>query len=265
MNAVNLLPPKHRPRTPTGGMQGSSYAVVGVLGVVLVMVLLYVLTSNGINSKKDAVARATAETAQAEKRVKELSAYGNFSQVKEQRVSSVKQLASGRIDWERLTLGLAHVLPSGVWLTDAKASATGEADGTGAAAPAAAPQQSTAPQGGGSSGTTGASGPQPAPSGGGSGTPSLTLNGCAHKRVQVAVTLVRLRELSGTQDVQLVNLSQASDTGASEAAAAGGGGDDCGDTKGRPNVTWSATVTFKPNPGAAPSDGKVPARLGGGQ
>jgi hypothetical protein len=265
VNAVNLLPTKHRPRTPTGGMQGSAYAVVGVLGIVLVMVLLYVLTSNGINTKKDAVARATAETAQAEKRVKELSSYGNFSQVKEQRVSSVKQLASGRIDWERLALGLAHVLPSDVWLTSATASATGKTAEGGSAAPTPAP--STAPPSGGSggSGTTGASGPQPSATSAASDTkPTLLLNGCARTRHAVAVTLVRLREIAGAEDVQLSNLAQPEPTGAGTGAV-GGGSDDCGKTHGKMNVIWSANVVFKPNPGSAPSDGKVPARLGGGQ
>jgi hypothetical protein len=263
VNAVNLLPNKHRPRTPTGGMQGSAYAVVGVLGIVLVMVLLYVLTSNGINSKKDAVARATAETAQAEKRVKDLSSYGNFSQVKEQRVSSVKQLASGRIDWERLALGLAHVLPSDVWLTSATASATGKNVEGSSAPPTPAP--STAPPAGGSS-TTGASGPQggPTPSAVAETKPTLLLNGCARTRHSVAVTLVRLREISGAEDVQLSNLAQPAPAAAASGAT-GGGSDDCGQTHGKMNVIWSANVVFKPNPGSAPSDGKVPARLGGGQ
>jgi Tfp pilus assembly protein PilN len=248
-------------------MQGSSYAVVGVLGVLLVMVLLYVLTSNGINTKKDSVARATSETAVAEKRIKELSSYGNFSQVKEQRVSSVKQLANGRIDWERLARGLAHVLPQGTWLTSAKAAASGDVDGTGAPA-AAAPAPSTSPQGGGS-GATGASGPQATPQPAASGAkPSLELNGCARKRHQVAVALVRLRELSGAEDVQLVTLTKPMDTGATDPAAGGGGGgggtEDCGTTHGRRNVQWTAKVIFKPGPGSAPS-GKVPVRLGGGQ
>lgn len=261
MNAVNLLPTKHRPRTPTGGQQGSAYAVVGVLGVVLVMVLFYVLTANGINSKKDAVARATGETAQAERRVSELSAYGNFNQVKEQRVSSVKQLASGRIDWERLARGLAHVLPKDVWLRSATASATGKGTETGGGG-GPAPAPSTAPPAGGSAsgGGTQASATPPAADSAesGGGKPTLILNGCARDRHRVAVALVRLRELSGAEDVQLVQLSRPDDVG-------GGGEGDCGGTRGKTNYTFIANVIFKPNPGAAPSDGKVPARLGGGQ
>jgi Tfp pilus assembly protein PilN len=250
VNAVNLLPTKHRPRTPTGGQQGSAYAVVGVLGIILVMVLAYVLTANGINSKKDAVTRATAETVQAEKRVKELSSYGNFSQVKEQRVSSVKQLAAGRVDWERLARGLAHVLPNDVWLLNAKAEASPASKG--ASSGASAPAPSTAPPAGGAA-------PQPAAQPG--AKPELTLSGCAPDRHRVAVTLVRLRELSGTEDVQLNSFSRAQDA----AAGAGASGTDCGAISKKAAFQWTATVVFKPNPGAAPSDGKVPARLGGGQ
>ena len=242
MNAVNLLPAKHRPKAPTGGQQGSAYAVVGVLGVILVMVLLYVLTVNGINTRKDSVARAKAETAQAEKRVKDLAAYGNFNQVKEERVSSVKQLASGRIDWERMALGLAHVLPHDVWLTSANASGTGKQTGAGTS---------------GSADTA--------------GKPSLVLNGCANDKQQIAVALVRLRELSGAEDVQLANITQPEGQqggaagGNTGGSAGSGGAQDCGQTHGKLNYSWSATVVFKPTPGSAPADGKVPARLGGGQ
>ena len=241
MNAVNLLPAKHRPRTPTGGKQGSSYAVIGVLGTVLLMVLLYVLTANGINTKKDTVARTKAETAQAETRARSLSSYGNFVQTKEQRVSSVKQLASGRIDWERLSRGLAHVLPSDVWLISATASATGSTNGSSPAANATP---------------------------GGGGSPSLSISGCARNQHEIAVALVRLKELSGAQDVQLGGIEQpdAAGTGGAPAGsgAGSGGSQDCGTTGKDVNYKFDATVTLKPNPGSGPADQKVPASLGGG-
>ena len=77
MNAVNLLPAKHRPRRPTGGQQGSAYVVVGILGGLLVMVVLYVLTVNAINSRKTQVATANAETAAAQARASALAPYGD--------------------------------------------------------------------------------------------------------------------------------------------------------------------------------------------
>lgn len=250
MNSVNLLPTKHRPRTPTGGLQGSAYVVVGVLAAVLLMVVFYVLTVNSVNTRKDAVARARAETAEAQARVAQLSAYGDFSKVKEQRVLTVKQLASGRIDWERLTLGLARVLPNDVWLTAANASASGQPGSGGASSPT--PSSSSA--------TPGAA----------TGSPSVELTGCAPSHDEVAVTLVRLKELSGAQDVQLNEITQpdtpspgTGGTAGSSAAASGAGGDtDCGTIHGKVASKWDATITFAPGAGTAATG--VPKSLGGG-
>jgi hypothetical protein len=267
VNAVNLLPAKHRPRTPTGGQQGSSYAVIGVLGGLLLMVLLYVLTVNGINSSKESVARTKAETAQAKKRAEQLTPYGNFIQVKEQRVSSVKQLATGRIDWERLTLGLAHVLPEDVWLISANASATGQG-GSGSPTPSSsgpAPSTGAAP-GGGSS----ASSP-PAAGGGDAGAkPTMVLSGCARSHPQVAVTLVRLRHLPAVDDVELSSITKPENTSTGPATTAPGGNtdsggtSDCGPVKKKATYKFEAKVTFKPQPGSTPEQKKVPAALGGG-
>jgi hypothetical protein len=270
MNAVNLLPAKHRPRTPTGGMQGSSYAVIGVLGVVCVMVLLYVLTANGISSDKQAIARSQAETAQARKQAETLAPYGNFIQVKEQRVASVKQLATGRIDWERLARGLAHVLPTDVWLLSANASATGSKGGSGGSSSGqAAPPPP--PAGGASSGGSGGSAPVD-PSGPEVVNPELTLIGCAEAHPDVAVTLLRLKHLPNVEDVELASIEKPELQQASPGTAAGGsapasGGEDCGAIKKKPAYKWEAKVTFKPQAGSTPTptpEKKVPARLGGG-
>jgi len=240
VNSVNLLPVKHRPRTPTGGQQGSAYVVLGILGAVLVMTLIYVLTVNGINTRRSEVAKAKTETAVANARAAQLAAYGNFSQVKQQRVDSVKQLAASRIDWERLARGLALVLPDNVWLLTASAASSGKAANA-ASGNASSPVTSSAT----------------------SANPSVQLTGCAPSHPQVAVTLVRLRELSGAQDVQLNEISQPDTTAAT--ATGGSGATDCGKTHGKANFKWDATVMFAPNPGSTPDAAKkVPARLGGG-
>jgi hypothetical protein len=273
VNAVNLLPAKHRPRTPTGGQQGSSYAVIGVLGGLLLMVVLYVLTVNGINSSQEAVDRTKAETVQAKKRAEQLTPYGNFIQVKEQRVQSVKELATGRIDWERLARGLAHVLPADVWLISASASSTGQTSGGGSTPAASAP---AAPSGSGGSGGSGAAASPPPASGGGEAkSPSMVLTGCAKSHPEVAVTLVRLRHLPGVSDVKLASIAKPDNAGAAGApapgaaptAGGGGGATACGPINGKPAYKFEATVTFKPQPGSTPAEGgdKVPASLGGGQ
>jgi Tfp pilus assembly protein PilN len=241
VNPVNLLPARHRPRTPTGQQQGSAYIVVAVLGALLVLVVFYVLTVNGVNTRKGQVARAKAETAQARSRAGSLSAYGDFSKVKATRVQSVKQLADGRIDWERLTRGLARVLPDHVWLTSASASASGapSAPGSTASAASSTAQASTDPQ--------------------------VQLAGCAPSHAVVAATLVRLRELPGAKDVTLNEIKRPVDEAGTTtgAAPAGAGGDSsCGKVGGVNAAKWDATVTFDPKAGSAVTG--VPKSLGGG-
>jgi Tfp pilus assembly protein PilN len=268
VNAVNLLPAKHRPRTPTGGQQGSSYVVIGVLGAALLMVLMYAVTVNGINEKKGGVARAKAETAQAQKRAQELAPYGNFIQVKQQRVDTVKSKAVGRIDWERLARGLGAVLPEGVWLTKANATTTGSGQPGGGGGASTPPAQSAPPAGGGSA---------PAPSAGGgeeAQAPQMALSGCAPDHVSIATTLVRLRHLPAVTDVTLVSASRPEDAASGPAAggapgATAGAGDSCGTSKKKTNLKWDVNVTFRPQAGseleqATGEKDKVPTALGGG-
>src|SRR2546421_6498156 len=123
MKAVNLLPEKHRPRQPSGGGQGKSgYVLLGALGAVLVGVLVYVLTLNSINTSRTKITEATAEAARLNDQANSLGPYGDFAKIKAERVASVKQLAEGRFDYERMVRELAHVLPPDVWLVNASAS-----------------------------------------------------------------------------------------------------------------------------------------------
>jgi Tfp pilus assembly protein PilN len=245
MNAVNLLPEKHRPRQRTDGNSRSGHIFLGVLGVVLVGVLGYVLTLNSINSSKTKITEATAEAQRLNDQANSLGSYGDFAKIKAERVASVKQLATQRFDYERLVRELARVLPPDVWLTNA--SATDEAG----AGPAA--------------GTSGAATTTPTTT---PSAPTLTLSGCARDQSQVAVTLVRLRQLQGAADVQLDHSSRPDEETGGAAApvpsdSAGGAGDDgCGTTDGKPNYEFQANVTFAPIAGDQPTN--APKRLGGG-
>jgi Tfp pilus assembly protein PilN len=243
MKAVNLLPEKHRPRQHTGGQGKGGYVVLGVLGAVLIGLLVYVLTLNSINSSKTKITEATAEAARLNDQANSLGPYGDFANIKAERVKSVMQLAEGRFDYERLVRELAHVLPPDVWLVNASASSV--ADGSTTPAASAPP-----------------AGTVVAPSG-----PTLKLQGCARDQSQVAVTLVRLRELQGATDVSLDHSTRGQDsTGSTPASAPAGGstsGDSgCGTTGGKPNYSFQANVTFAPPSGSEPD--KVPNRLGGG-
>jgi Tfp pilus assembly protein PilN len=243
MKPVNLLPERHRPRTPTGGRQGSSYILLAALGGVLVAALIYVLTVNQINSRRDAVTQAKADTEQAQGRIQSLSAYGNFVAVKNARVQAVKQLAEGRFDWELMMRELGRVLPADVWLQSADASDGDGSDSSSSSSTSSSSSSSSTPS---SSTTTGDA-----------STATLDLTGCAKSQQEVAVTLVRLRQMAGATDVSLKQ-STATKTDSSsggDSSSAGSGGCAAGQYAFEANVSLA-----KPDAG---SD-KVPASLGGG-
>ena len=244
MNAVNLLPQKHRPRQATGSREGSSFVLLGVLGAVVVAVLIYVLSVNSINSARTEIAEAKAETVRANAQADALGAYGSFAKIKAERVKAVQDLATSRVDWERVLREVAHVLPSGVWVTDADASDAPVAATSGAGS-GAAPKDSA----------TTASGPQ------------ITLKGCAPSQARVADTLVRLRQLEGATDVKLDHSTKAeSGSGSgSTSSSAGGAPAGCGKTDGQDNYDFQVELSLESPKPATYVPGKVPASLGGGQ
>lgn len=181
MRAVNLLPASRR--TQEGGSRpGISYAVLGVLGALLVAVVMYVLTANGLTAKQDELAKVQSETQAAQQRAAALGSFGNFASIKQTREASVTQLAQARLDWERLVRELSRVLPEDVYVSSIDASAGGATD-AGASAP----------------GTSG---------------PSLNLTGCAPSNPDVATLLVRLRKLHRANDVTLNSSARGGDESA---------------------------------------------------
>jgi Tfp pilus assembly protein PilN len=238
MRPVNLLPPKHRPHQPTGGKSGSSYLVLGVLALFLAAVVSYVLESNKITQAKSDIAVAEQKTADARAKAQQMGPFANFAQIKQQRVASVRQLADGRFDWERTMLELAHVLPEGVWLQDVDASVAAASSG--------------APTSGDASAWAG---------------PSIRLHGCAQKQPQVAVTMVRLREMQGVHDVKLSDSTRGDDPekGAAPGDSSAGKEAGCGTHNLRGNYDFNAVVEFEPAKPAPTKDaGETPVRLGGG-
>jgi Tfp pilus assembly protein PilN len=238
---VNLLPVEHGARA--GGDGKSAYFVLGALGLLLLMVVGYVLTGNSVNARKGDIQQVRGEIARDQQKIGSQSAFGNFHDVKETRLSSISQVADDRFDWERLMRELSLVLPSGAALTQIDASKGPQAAGA---------TTSSSP----SSSSTTASDPT---------KPSLHLVGCAKGQPTVAVMLVRLRKLHGAEDVALAESSEQTDesgAGAAPGAAtpdsAGTGSDGCRNGA----FKFDVTVTFAelPPAGAKP----VPARLGGG-
>ena len=248
MRPVNLLPEEYRPRNTRagggGGAGGGSYVLLGVLGALMLGVLLYVVTTNQVTSRKNEASQLEAEAKRAEARATSLQAYESFAGIKTTREASVRYLAGNRFDWERTMRELARVLPRTAWLTDLDASAAGDA--TAATTPP--------------TGSTGAATP---------GGPTMKLSGCVRDRPEVATTLVRLRQMHNVQDVQLGEVADQGDSDAAPGAPAGGAtpaapgaaGAGCGD-----GYSFDATVLFRPATATAatPERQKVSESLGGG-
>jgi Tfp pilus assembly protein PilN len=229
---VNLLPASARPYVASGGKSTSTYALLGVLGLLVVAAVVYVSTTNKITTRKDQIQTAQAEQAQAQAKAASLQSYGTYSQIASTRISTVASLAVGRIDYERLMRETALVLPGGVWLSSLDAEA-----GTGAS-------------------TTTTSTPATG-SATGAGQPTVHLIGCAKNQVDVAATLVRLRAVHGSNDVAL-------NASTKPLGASGSGADSstgCGN-----NYAFDILVNLDPTKvnGAGDLGKKVPSSLGGG-
>ncbi len=241
MRAINLIPDEERRGGSSGSGRsgGAVYALLGVLGVLLLAFGAYALLSRQIADREDELVRLRAETEQVSAQAAALKPYGEFAELSTQRVSALRTLAEARLDWERVLRELAVALPGDARLAslDASASAAGGAGGT---PPTAGGQAS-----GGTPPTAGApaSAGAPAPAG-----PTLTLTGCVPTDRDVADMLVRLRQMSG---VRAVDLGQASEGEGESVAGAPTG---C-------KTSFDLTVTFAPLPGtaAAAAPGAAPA------
>jgi Tfp pilus assembly protein PilN len=188
----------------------------------------YVMTAKKVDSRNAEIAAARQQIKAAETQAVTLQGFGDFAGVKEARLSSVKTLATTRLDWERLFRELAHVLPERVWLTKFSA-------------------QVASTDGGAATG------------------PMMMLSGCAESHEKVADALIRLRELHVAQDVELTETSAGEDEEAAiptpTGASTSGGEDGCGRF-----YTFGVSVTLSVPTGIEdPDAGTVPARLGGGE
>jgi Tfp pilus assembly protein PilN len=227
---VNLIPQDQRRRVPSDGSGRGSQAVLGVLGVLLVMVVGYVLVSNTVTQRQSDANSARVEADELEARAAQQASYTDFAQIAAARTQSVADVATVRFDWERFMRELSRVMPAGSWLQSADASVLGD--------PAAATTTATDPA---------AVGVTPAP--------AANLVGCTPRQQDVARMMVRLRQLYRVTDVEL-NESTAG------ARADDAGLDSCGSL-----YTFNLTVEFSP---AGPSSeaprgsDRVPASLGGG-
>jgi Tfp pilus assembly protein PilN len=189
MRPVNLLPARYQPTRASGKRPGIGYAAIAILAVLLVMVVAYVLTNNGINDAKEKTAQAQAEQQAAQAKIGALQGYADFASLKASRESAVQGVALSRFDYERLMREIALVLPHDTYLTQFSSGASTSSDSTT------------------TTGQTTSTGP------------SISVTGCAPSHPGVATAIVRLRKLHNVVDVNLQS-SQKSGTSASSGTSA---------------------------------------------
>src|SRR5690349_18361839 len=187
MRPINLLPARYQRARATGKRSGIGYVAIGALAVLLLMLVLYIVTTNGIDDAHQKTAKANAEQQAAQERIGDLQAYGDFASMKATREAAVQGVAEARFDYERLMREVALVLPHNSYLTTFAATTAGASSATAGAAPT-------------SSSTT-------------SSGPSLTVGGCAPSHEGVATTVVRLRQLHDVTDVSLNNSTKGGSSG----------------------------------------------------
>jgi Tfp pilus assembly protein PilN len=243
MKAVNLVPADDRRRglsVGVGRSQGAAYVVLGVLGGLAVLALLYGMARHDASSRRAQLATIAARTQRAQESVSQLTAYTSFMSLREQRMQSVETLVDSRFDWAHAFHELGRVMPHDASITSldgtiAGASVAGSAASTAAAATAAAGTGTTA-----SSTATSSTPP--------GSVPSFTLGGCAASQADVALTLQRLRLVDGVSAVNLQSSAKASTS-----AAGGAAGGHC--KPGSP--TFTVQVSFDPLPTPSASSGSA--------
>jgi Tfp pilus assembly protein PilN len=199
MRPINLIPPEQRRGEHAPLRSGPlAYILVGALVAVLAGVTMLVLAGNQIEERKAEIATLKAEDAAEAARAQRLSAFVQFSAMREQRLATVASLADSRFDWERVMRELALVLPEDAWLIGLTATAT--------------PDASSGGDGGSGSGLR-SSAPGPA----------LELSGCASGQQAVAGFVAALKDIDGVTRVGVESSELANEAGG------GGSGDSDGE------------------------------------
>jgi hypothetical protein len=260
MRAVNLIPADQRggAKRGAGRSQGGAYAVLGVVGGLALLALVYGVAAHQVSSRKAKLVSVEAQAQRAQASAVQLAPYTSFQSLHEQRVNAVNQLVNARFDWAHAFHEFGRVLPPEVSVT--------AISGTIAATVAPAPSASTANNTTGPSSSGGVQA-APAPSGAtgavASATPpgsvpTFTLSGCAINQSSVALTLERLRLMDGVSSVSL----QSSTKSATAVASAGASGACPGSYP-----VFTAQVTFHALPVSSIPTGSgtaKPAKLSGG-
>jgi hypothetical protein len=238
MRAVNLIPQDQRGTVSAAGRSGGgAYAVLGVLGGLALLALLYGIAAHEISSNKSKAAELTAKAARAEAATSQLAPYTSFVGVREARVQAVSLLMGTRFDWAHSLHEIGRVLPR-----DASVSSI---DGTVGSSTASA--SASAKPAGTSSGVASAT-----PAG---TVPTFTINGCATSQGEVALVLQRLRLMDGVSEVKLASSAKTNSGGSTSTTAGGCAAND-------PAFIINVTFDGLPTPTATPPSTTLAANEG---
>jgi Tfp pilus assembly protein PilN len=190
VRAVNLLPPDFAGASKASGDQGARPEVTGGAGPFVVLGVLaacvagaagYVLTNNTIEQRQSDLNAITAQKQVIDSQTAQLRPFADFGAIANQRVATVRDLATSRFDWEQVLRDLSRAIPADVSLKDVSGDLS---QSTGAS--------------GGSSSVRGAV-----------AAPAITLHGCATGQTQVARLMARLHSIDGVTRVSLTKSDNA--------------------------------------------------------
>src|SRR5919199_6013188 len=136
MKAVNLLPSDMRGAgKPASAAVASgddatgrlgAFAVLGVLAFCVVALAAYVLTSNTVKDRQAQLDQVSAQSAALTQKATRLKPYADFAATTEQRMQTVKDLASARFDWEQALRDISRAIPADVTLSSMTGSLSGD-------------------------------------------------------------------------------------------------------------------------------------------
>ena len=206
MKAVNLLPadlrsgakgpaPAVSAGTEIAGGPGP-FIVLGVLALCVVALAGYILTSNTVKSRESELAAISARSAATNREVAALRPYADFQSLARERITTVRDLATSRFDWEQALRDLSRAMPKNVTLASMKGTVSSQAGGAG-----------------GSSGGGNLRGALD--------VPAIELSGCVPTQTDVAELMSRLRNVDGVTRVSLSKSDKATELQTNSSNGAG--------------------------------------------
>jgi Tfp pilus assembly protein PilN len=231
MKAVNLVPAELRGGGAPSRSGGAVYVVLGALAVALLLVTVSTLLGGRVADREAQVAGVEAEATAAEQRAAAVTRYKALAADTSGRVTRVRTLVTGRVDWSAPFADVARTVGTEVRFASITATSAPGVSAGGADNPlrAALP------------------------------VPAVSIAGCARDHAAVARLVARLRAMDGVTRVSLSSSARKDEQAAgarSDGGTASGGAADCTSVADRPaDFAVVAFLAAPAAPATAPSAG----------